>query len=130
MKIPIRYALYFPKRKDVKFLKSFDFKKYSCFNFYYPDLEKFRCLDLAIYAAKVKKSMPCFLNAANEILVKRFLNAEIKWIDISKKLEKLISSHKAQDVLSLNDIIEIGPSVRVVLPTYDLISVYSICPTT
>ena len=57
------------------------------------------------------QSYPCFLNAANEVLVDRFLKQKISWLEIGTKLEKLISSHHPQNLLTLEAILEVdvGP---------------------
>jgi 1-deoxy-D-xylulose-5-phosphate reductoisomerase len=57
-------------------------------------------------------SYPCFLNAANEVLVSRFLSGEISWMGIGSKLEKLISLHQPQNVLSLNAILSVDQAAR------------------
>jgi 1-deoxy-D-xylulose-5-phosphate reductoisomerase len=112
MKIPIQYALFYPNRKENKNMDFFDFEKYNNFEFYKPDFNKFKCLELAYMAAKIKKSMPTFLNAANEVLVNRFLKKEISWSCIALKLEKLMSSHVAENMLNLDDILEIDKRAR------------------
>jgi 1-deoxy-D-xylulose 5-phosphate reductoisomerase len=52
------------------------------------------------------------LNAANEILVERFLKNKISWIEIGTKLEKLISSHDPQNLLTLEAILEVDGLAR------------------
>lgn len=47
--------------------------------------------------------MPCFMNAANEVLVERFLNREIGWLDIGRKLENLMENHQAQTLHNYED---------------------------
>ena len=88
-------------------MKKFDFIKNNKFTFYEPDLNKFLCLKLAKESLKISKSMPCFMNMANEVLVKRFLNNNISWLDISKKLEKLMSFHSPKNMLDLKDILDV-----------------------
>jgi 1-deoxy-D-xylulose-5-phosphate reductoisomerase len=111
MKIPIQYALSYPKRIKSD-ISPFDFVKNGSWQFSPPDLKKFRCLYLAYEALKVGKSMPCYMNGVNEVLVKRFLNNEISWIDISLKLEKLMSSHKLENVLDLDTILEVDKMAK------------------
>nr|NGX53134.1 1-deoxy-D-xylulose 5-phosphate reductoisomerase [Candidatus Anoxychlamydiales bacterium] len=106
MDIPISYALSYPKREK-SMIQKFDFIKNSKFTFYEPDLNKFLCLKLAQDALNISKSMPCFMNMANEILVKRFLNNKISWLDISNKLEKLMSFHSPKNMLDLKDILDV-----------------------
>ena len=57
-------------------------------------------------------SAPCFLNAANETLVQRFLERKIGWEDISLKLEKLMRNHHIQHNLSVEKILEIDTLAR------------------
>jgi len=111
MLVPIQYALTYPERKP-GLLPPYDFLKNSTLTFFPPDKEKFRCLHLAIEAMKAGKSYPCFLNAANEVLVDRFLKRNISWLEISIKLEKLISSHQPQNLLTLEAILEIDGLAR------------------
>ncbi len=111
MVLPIQYALTYPNRLNSEIPK-FDFKTPFALDFYPPDFEKFTCLELAYFALKEQKSFPCYLNAANEILVNRFLNKEISWVDISKKLKKLITSHKPCDVVTLEAILNVDQQAR------------------
>lgn len=92
MTIPIQYSLTYPERLP-GMVPAFDFTKFSKFEFYTPDLDKFSCLRLAYEALKQGGSLPCYMNAANEILVSRFLQGKISWLDIAKKLEKLMLAH-------------------------------------
>ena len=68
-------------------LKPYDFLKNGTLTFYPPDNQRFPCLQLALDALKAGKSYPCFLNAANEILVERFVQGKIPWTAIGEKLE-------------------------------------------
>lgn len=111
MLFPIQYALTYPERKE-GILPPYDFLKNGTLTFSPPDTQKFRCLDLAIQAMKAGQSYPCFLNAANEVLVDRFLKQKISWLEISTKLEKLISSHLPQNLLTLEAILEVDGIAR------------------
>ena len=106
MDIPISYALSYPDRVRSK-IKKLDFTKNSSFSFFAPDLKKFLCLKFAIEALKISKSMPCFMNRANEVLVKRFLDGKISWLDISKKLEKLMTFHSFKNMIDLGDVLDV-----------------------
>ncbi|KPK33249.1 MAG: 1-deoxy-D-xylulose 5-phosphate reductoisomerase [Chlamydiae bacterium SM23_39] len=111
MTLPIQYALNYPKREK-GLVRSFDFRKNVYLEFYPVDLNKFKALSLAYEALKIKKSMLCYLNSANEVLVDRFLKKEISWLDISYKLEKLLSFHQVEDVIDLEAILEIDKKAR------------------
>ena len=72
-----------------------------------PEWDKFPCLGLAFEAAKMGGSLPCFMNAANEVLVHRFLEGEIEWVEIGKKLAYFIqvnfADEKQKSGLSVSD---------------------------
>lgn len=87
MKLPIQYALYYPKRKTNNF-ERFDFAKYPALHFEKADKKNFPNLSLAYQAMKKGGNMPCILNAANEIAVKAFLEDKIGFLDISRFIEK------------------------------------------
>lgn len=111
MLIPIQHALTYPERKK-GIVPDFDFTKFSRLDFQSPDLNKFPCLALAYEAIKVGGSLPCFMNAVNEVLVTRFLHGQIGWNDISYKLEKLMGSHSIYKSESLDDLITIDSEAR------------------
>ncbi len=93
MILPIQYALSYPERIQ-GFLPSLDFTKMMQLDFLPVDRKTFRCLDLAFNAIKAGGSLPCYMNAANEKLVARFIRKEINWKDIAGKLEKLMQKHQ------------------------------------
>ncbi len=111
MVLPIQYALTWPNRRP-GLMPPFDFLKNGQLTFESPDRKKFTCLKLAEESLKMGRSYSCALNAANEILVDRFLNGELNWIDIGTKLEKLMSSHSATDVLTLETVLAVDRENR------------------
>ncbi len=111
MVIPIQYAMTYPERHQ-GVLKPYDFVKNSRLDFYQPDTAKFRCLDLAYAALQGGGTLPCYMNAANEILVSRFLKREIDWFGISEKLEKLMHSYQNSLDVSLEHILEVDQLAR------------------
>lgn len=89
MKLPIQYALAFPKRIPNSFPR-YDFKKVSTLNFEEPDLRTFRNLTLAIEALNKGGNLPCVMNAANEIAVYAFLRNRINFLDMTDLIEKVM----------------------------------------
>ena len=87
MKLPIQYAMAFPKRIANDFPR-YDFKKPQTLSFEEPDLKKFRNLSLATEALKMAGNMPCILNAANEIAVYAFLRNRIGFLDMTEVVEQ------------------------------------------
>lgn len=111
MRIPIQYALTYPNRQPCG-LPSFDFTKHGNLHFFSPDLNKFRCLKLAYDALHAGTSFPCYMNAANEVLVHRFLNREIGWKEIGTRLETLLAHHSPHPLESLDDLFHIDGLAR------------------
>lgn len=111
MILPIQYALTYPERLPGLFAP-FDFIKNSTWQFYAPDLKKFRCLDLAFQAVRSGGSLPCFMNAANEVLVQRFANREISWLDIGNRLETLMEKHSIIPIRGLEDVDHVERAAR------------------
>jgi 1-deoxy-D-xylulose-5-phosphate reductoisomerase len=87
MKLPIQYALAFPKRIPNKFPRC-DFRKMNTLTFEEPDLRTFRNLTLATEALFKGGNLPCVLNAANEIAVYAFLKNRIGFLDMTDLIEK------------------------------------------
>ena len=89
MKLPIQYALGFPRRLQNDF-KRFDFRDYSKFTFEQPDLKTFRNLALAMEAMEKGGNVPCVMNAANEVVVQSFLNNRVSFIEMSDIIENVM----------------------------------------
>lgn len=87
MKLPIQYALGFPKRLKNNFPRC-DFKKFSTLNFDEPDYRTFRNLGLAIEALKKGGNLPCIMNAANEIAVYAFLRNRLGFLEMTEVIEQ------------------------------------------
>ncbi len=105
MRIPIAYALSFPERlpRPEPFL---DLLTVGVFEFFKPDIEKFPSLRLAYEAGKAGGTMPAVLNAANEVAVAAFLEEIVKFTDISKIVEGVISFHQPKEFSTLGEIFE------------------------
>ncbi len=87
MKLPIQYAMAFPKRLPNNFPR-YDFKKVSTLTFEEPDVKTFRNLALAQEALDRGGNLPCIMNAANEIAVFAFLRNRINFLDMTDVIEK------------------------------------------
>ena len=90
MKVPIQYALTYPKRLQSRFVET-NFPKIHKLTFFEPDFVKFPCLKLAYDAIGTGGTAPCTLNAANEIAVSLFLDGKIKFIQIPELIESVLN---------------------------------------
>jgi len=87
MKLPIQYALSFPRRIASNFPR-YDFRKPGTLSFEEPDVKTFRNLTLATEALFRGGNLPCVLNAANEIAVFAFLRNRIGFLDMTDLVER------------------------------------------
>ena len=112
MRVPIQYALTYPQRLKSP-LGGIDFFKVGALHFEKPDFTRFPCLGLAYAAAKQLGTLPCVLNAANEIAVAAFLKEKLKFMHIAEVVEKVMRSHKNKPSPELRDIWEADGWARI-----------------
>ncbi|MGM0378517.1 MAG: 1-deoxy-D-xylulose-5-phosphate reductoisomerase [Bacillota bacterium] len=111
MKVPISFVLNYPERLEND-LESLDLAKISTLNFLNPDFEKFPALKLAYKALKIGGTMPLVLNVANEIYVDKFLNKEIKFLEIVENVKKVMDKHNVIKNPTLEEILRIEKKLR------------------
>jgi len=111
MRIPIQYALDFPRRYPLD-IPPMDFLKFDSLTFEQPDLEKFPCLNLAYEALRLGKTYTAVLNAANEIAVSAFLKEEIKYGDIPVIIESQLEHHLPENDEDFDNLLQIDTRIR------------------
>ena len=94
MRLPIQYALTYPRRIEAPAELRMDLRQMSELHFSAPDVRKFPCLRLAYEAAKLSGSVPCVLSAADEVAVGAYLADKIPFVDIPKIIENVLSHHR------------------------------------
>ncbi len=102
MKLPIQYALAYPRRLSSDFPR-FSFGKFPALTFEAPDEDTFRCLGLAREAMQKGGNLPCILNAANEIAVAAFLKDELGFLQIAEVIEHTMNAVQHKADCSLDD---------------------------
>jgi 1-deoxy-D-xylulose-5-phosphate reductoisomerase len=105
MRLPIQYALSYPKRLSAK-IPRLDFSSLGSLHFEKPDFKKFPALALAIRSASRLGSLPAVMNAANEVAVEGFLKSKIKFIDIAHITERVMDKHRNLIKPGLGEIME------------------------
>lgn len=90
MKLPIQYALGFPRRIKNNYPRT-DFKKLKELSFEEPDLKTFKNLTLAMEALNKGGNLACIMNAANEIAVYAFLRNRIGFLDMTDVIERTMN---------------------------------------
>lgn len=112
MKLPIQYAMTWPKRTKCV-TEPLDLFKTEQLTFAQPDFKRFRCLDLAMEAARVGGSMPAVLSAADEIAVDAFIAHRIRFTDIARVIETTMKAHRAEGQLpSFAEVAEVDQWAR------------------
>ena len=111
MKLPIQYALTFPRRLANDFPR-FDFMEHPSLTFEQPDTETFRNLALAFAALKEGGNAPAILNAANEVAVARFLKEDIEFLDLPRVVEHALGKVSHQLQPSLEDLLASDQEAR------------------
>ncbi len=91
MRLPIQYALTYPERVESKFPRV-DFFKLGQLTFMEPDLETFKGLKLAFSAGRTGGTMPCIMNAANEVAVEAFLKGQSGFLKIYDLIERAMDA--------------------------------------
>lgn len=92
MRLPIQYALTFPERIDCPGPDT-DWTQNMNLEFQPPDLDAFPALQLGFDAAQRGGTCGAVLNAANEIAVNRFLEAEIRFDQIPQLCKDILCNH-------------------------------------
>lgn len=111
MRIPIQFALSYPERWAAP-VEPLDFTKLGTLEFLPPDVETFRCLELARIAGVTGGTLPCAMNAANEVAVAAFLEGSCPYLGIAECVEAVMEAHRAEPVTSLEQLEEVDAQSR------------------
>ena len=105
MRVPIQYALTYPKRVKSSFPRV-NFMQRGNLTFDHPDMETFKCLSLAYRALKTGGTLPAVLNGANEVAVSRFLKGDIGFLQIPELIEQTMDAYTVKQEYTLEDLLE------------------------
>ncbi len=92
MRIPIQYALLYPERRS-NALKPWNPVDSPNLTFEPPDLETFRCPDIARASVKMGRTAPCAMNAANEEAANAFLRGQCGFLQIADVVQEAVARH-------------------------------------
>jgi 1-deoxy-D-xylulose-5-phosphate reductoisomerase len=112
MRIPIQYALTYPKKETYKLDTSLSFKEISNLTFKEMDYERYPMLKLAYEVGKMGGIMPTVYNASNEEAVKLFINKKIKFLEIENIITEMVEKFNNVPSPTLEDILNTDKSVR------------------
>jgi 1-deoxy-D-xylulose-5-phosphate reductoisomerase len=106
MRLPIQYALFYPDRLPNR-LDRLDLVESHALTFEAPDLERFPALGLAFHAARQGGSLPAVMSAANEEAVQLFLEGQIRFPEIARRVEKVMEAHETRGLTQNPDLGEL-----------------------
>ena len=111
MRLPIQYALTWPRRTEGP-AAPLDLCACGPLTFAQPDLDTFRCLDLALRAARTGGTAGAILNGANEAAVALFLEDKIGFLDIADRVERAMEQVKVVQDPTMTQILEADQAAR------------------
>ncbi|MBU4394717.1 MAG: 1-deoxy-D-xylulose-5-phosphate reductoisomerase, partial [Proteobacteria bacterium] len=111
MRIPIAYALSYPKRLPLA-LKPLQLSQCGNLQFFEPDYDRFPALSLAFHALRQGGVMPAVLNAANEVAVEAFLGGRLTFPGIVETVSIVLEKVQSGSEDSLEDILAADASAR------------------
>ncbi len=105
MRIPIQYALTYPRRRPLP-LKRLQLTEVARLTFHDPDPVRFPALRLAYQVLRQGGTAPAVFNAANEVAVAAFLQEKIPFLEILASVERTLSAHTVTPDPDLEEIFE------------------------
>ncbi|KGX88603.1 1-deoxy-D-xylulose-5-phosphate reductoisomerase [Pontibacillus marinus] len=112
MRVPIQYALTYPKRLELPDTKTLNLVEIGKLHFQEMDMERFPCLRMAYEAGRQGGTMTTVLNAANEQAVDLFLKGEISFLTIETLIEKALEQHSIVHQPNLETILAVDEETR------------------
>ena len=106
MRLPIQYALFYPKRLFNAMIPRLDTKKSHTLTFDPLEPERYPCFGLAVAAGKKGGTYPAVLSAADEVAVQAFLDSKIGFTEIPKIIDRVLSEHESLPGDTAEEILE------------------------
>jgi 1-deoxy-D-xylulose-5-phosphate reductoisomerase len=111
MRVPISYALTYPERAATP-IAPLDLGSGLILEFSAPDEDAFPCLALARAAGEAGRTVPCVLNAANEIAVASFLDGRLPFLGIPEVVERTLNAVDAVTASHVDDLLAVDAEAR------------------
>jgi len=111
MKLPIQYALTYPRRTACVAAR-LDFSETLRLDFEPPDMDRFPALQLGLEVAKSGGTAGAVLNAANEAAVAEFRAGHLRFTDIVPSCRAVLAQHSFDPQPSLDELLELDRWAR------------------
>jgi 1-deoxy-D-xylulose-5-phosphate reductoisomerase len=112
MRVPIQYALTYPKRQENIKFKPLDLPRIGTLTFKKMDFERYPVLEMAYRAGKAGGLLPAVFNAANEVAVSLFLQGKIKFLEIEEIISEALTCFDNKKKPTLEEILACDSEVR------------------
>jgi 1-deoxy-D-xylulose 5-phosphate reductoisomerase len=117
MRLPIQYALSFPRRLSLSG-ERLDLAALGRLTFERPDFDKFDCLRIAYEAIEAGGNLPCVVNAANEVANAAFRRGAVGFLDIPRLIRRAMADATRCQRASLSDYLASDAEVRRLVAGY------------
>lgn len=117
MRLPIQYALSFPRRLSLSG-ERLDLAALGRLTFERPDFDKFDCLRIAYEAVAAGGNLPCVVNAANEVANAAFRHGAVGFLDIPRLIRRAMADATRCQRASLSDYLASDAEVRRLVADY------------
>ena len=117
MRLPIQYALSFPRRLSLSG-ERLDLAALGRLTFERPDFDKFDCLRIAYEAIAAGDNLPCVVNAANEVANAAFRRGAVGFLDIPRLIRRAMADATRCQRASLSDYLASDAEVRRLVAGY------------
>jgi 1-deoxy-D-xylulose-5-phosphate reductoisomerase len=111
MRLPIQYALTYPRRLPAP-VQALDLAALGSLTFGQVDPRRYPCLALACEAGRRGGTFPTVLNAANEEAVARFFRSELRFTQIAMLIEDALAAHPGLPKPSLEEVLSADAAAR------------------
>ncbi|MDD4816505.1 MAG: 1-deoxy-D-xylulose-5-phosphate reductoisomerase [Victivallaceae bacterium] len=105
MRFAIGYGMSWPDRLDGRGLPRLDFSALGSLEFSEIDRRRFPSLDFAEAALRCGGTLPCVLNAANEVAVDKFVRGEIRLPRIWSIVDRTMAAHRVEPLDGLDTVL-------------------------
>ena len=112
MRLPLQYALFYPRRIQSQWQDPLDIAKIGSLSFERLESERYLCFDLALEAALAGGTYPTALCAADEVAVSLFLEGKMGFTDIPRLVRQVVDEHQPGSATSLDDIMDAAAWAR------------------
>ncbi len=104
MRLPLQYALFYPKRVQNKNLERLDITNIGSLSFEPLEKQRYPCFSIALEAVQRGGTYPAALCAADEVAVDLFLERKLGFTEIPLLVKQVVEEHHSGSADSLEDI--------------------------